>query len=160
MLVAAGEAGRRLVTLNAEAQVTVGTALLHAGYSITEAHGDQPGALAELDPEVRAIGFDPVAYVNFKGFHDPDPSPENMHYWSQKQASTLRAVTSYTDGGKLQIEQVLVANGLGAGIARPGHDRRRRSTTCSTSTTWSRRPTRSAGRSATTSCTPRGRRGC
>jgi len=120
VLVAAGAAGRHLVTLNAEAQVTVGTALLHAGYSVTEAHGDQPGALAELDQEVRAIGFDPVAYVNFKGFHDPDPSPENMVYWSQKQGSTLSAVTSYTDGGKLQIEQVLVANGLDAGIARPG----------------------------------------
>lgn len=120
VLVAAGEAGRRLVTLNAEAQVTVGTELLHRGFSVTEAHGDQPGALAELDEEVRAIGFDPVAYVNFKGFHDPDPTPESMRFWSEKQASTLRAVTSYTDGGKLQIEQVLVANGLGAGIARRG----------------------------------------
>ena len=120
VLCAAGAAGRHLVTLNAEAQVTVGTELLHRGFSVTEAYGDQPGALAELDEEVRAIGFEPVAYVNFKGFHDPDPSPESMRYWSQKQASTVRAVTSYTDGGKLQIEQVLVANGLDAGIARQG----------------------------------------
>ena len=43
-----------------------------------------------------------------------------MLYWSEKQASTLSAVTSYTDGGKMQIEQVLIANGLGAGIARTG----------------------------------------
>ena len=43
-----------------------------------------------------------------------------MLYWSEKQTSTLAAVTSYTDGGKMQIEQVLVANGLGAGIARQG----------------------------------------
>ncbi len=120
VLVAAGEAGRRLVTMNAEAQVTVGTELLHMGYSITEAHGDQPGATAELDAEVRAIGFEPVAYVNLKGFHDPDPSRESMLYWSEKQRSTLSAVTSYTDGGKMQIEQVLVANGLGARIARQG----------------------------------------
>ena len=120
VLCAAGAAGRHLVTLNAEAQVTVGTELLHRGFSVTEAYGDQPGALAELDEEVRAIGFEPVAYVNFKGFHDPDPSPESMRFWSQKQASTVRAVTSYTDGGKLQIEQVLVANGLNAGIARQG----------------------------------------
>jgi len=120
VLAAAGAAGRRLVTMNAEAQVTVGTELLHMGFSITEAHGDQPGATAELDAEVRAIGFTPVAYVNLKGFHDPDPSPESMRYWSEKQRSTLSAVTSYTDGGKMQIEQVLVANGLGAGIARQG----------------------------------------
>jgi predicted homoserine dehydrogenase-like protein len=120
VLLAAGEAGRRLVTMNAEAQVTVGSALVQRGFSITEAHGDQPGALAELDADVRAIGFEPVAYVNLKGFHDPDPSRESMLYWSQKQASTLRAVTSYTDGTKMQIEQILVANGLHAGIARPG----------------------------------------
>jgi predicted homoserine dehydrogenase-like protein len=120
VLCAAGAAGRRLVTMNAEAQVTVGTELLHMGFSVTEAHGDQPGVLAELDAEVRAIGFEPLAYVNLKGFHDPDPSPESMRYWSEKQQSTLAAVTSYTDGGKMQIEQVLVANGLGAGIARRG----------------------------------------
>ena len=69
---------------------------------------------------MRAIGFEPVAYVNFKGFHDPDPSPDSMRYWSEKQKSTVRSVTSFTDGSKLQIEQVLVANGLGAGIARQG----------------------------------------
>jgi predicted homoserine dehydrogenase-like protein len=120
VLVAAGEAGRHLVTLNAEAQVTVGTELLHRGFSVTESYGDQPGALADLAEEARAMSFDPVAFVNFKGFHDPDPTPENMRYWSEKQTSTVRAVTSYTDGGKLQIEQVLVANGLGAGIARQG----------------------------------------
>jgi predicted homoserine dehydrogenase-like protein len=120
VLVAAGEAGRHLVTLNAEAQVTIGTELVHRGFSVTEAHGDQPGAQAELAEEARAIGFEPLAYVNFKGFHDPDPSPENMRTWSERQKSTVRAVTSYTDGGKLQIEQVLVANGLGAGIVRQG----------------------------------------
>lgn len=120
VLLAAGTAGRHLVTLSAEAQVTIGTELLHRGFSVTEAYGDQPGAQAELAEEARAIGFEPVAYVNFKGFHDPDPTPENMRFWSEKQASTLRAVTSYTDGGKLQIEQVLVANGLNAGIARLG----------------------------------------
>jgi predicted homoserine dehydrogenase-like protein len=120
VLVAAGEAGRHLVTLNAEAQVTIGTELLHRGFSVTESYGDQPGAQAELAEEALAIGFEPLAYVNFKGFHDPDPSPENMRHWSERQRSTLRAVTAYTDGGKLQIEQVLVANGLGAGIARQG----------------------------------------
>jgi predicted homoserine dehydrogenase-like protein len=43
-----------------------------------------------------------------------------MAFWAAKQRLTLRAVTSYTDGSKMQIEQVLVANGLGARIARPG----------------------------------------
>jgi len=120
VLLGAGQAGARLVTLCAEAQVTVGTALLARGFSLTEAHGDQPGALAALDREAREMDFEPLAYINLKGFHDPDPSPESMAYWAEKQRITLRAVTSYTDGSKLQIEQVLVANGLGARIARPG----------------------------------------
>ena len=120
VLTTAGEAGASLVTLCAEAQVTVGTALLARGYSLTEAHGDQPGAFAALDREARAMDFQPLAYINLKGFHDPDPSPESMDYWAKKQAITLRAVTSYTDGSKMQIEQVLVANGLGARLARPG----------------------------------------
>lgn len=120
VLVTAGEAGRALVTLCAEAQVTIGSALLHRGYRITEAHGDQPGALAALHREARAMHFEPLAYVNFKGFFDPDPSPESMAYWAKRQRITVRAVTSYTDGTKLQIEQALVANGLGARIARRG----------------------------------------
>ena len=98
--------------------MTVGTALLARGFSITEAHGDQPGAFAVLDREARWMDFVPLAYINLKGFHDPEPSPESMAYWAEKQKITLRAVTSYTDGGKLQIEQVLVANGLGP--ASPG----------------------------------------
>ena len=116
----AGEAGCRLVTLCAEAQVTVGTALLARGYSLTEAHGDQPGAFAALDRDAREMDFEPLAYINLKGFHDPDPAPESMAYWAERQNLTLRAVTSYTDGSKMQIEQVLVANGLGARLARPG----------------------------------------
>ena len=120
VLLAAGEAGRHLVTMNAEAQVTVGSALLQRGFSITEAHGDQPGALAELHNEITAMGFEPQAYVNLKGFHDPDPTPENMRYWADRQKITMRAVTSYTDGSKMQIEQILVANFYGATIARPG----------------------------------------
>ncbi len=120
VLTTAGAAGCRLVTLCAEAQVTVGTALVARGHSVTEAHGDQPGAFAALAREARAMDFHPLAYVNLKGFHDPDPSPESMAYWASRQRITLRAVTSYTDGSKMQIEQVLVANGLGARIARPG----------------------------------------
>lgn len=120
VLATAGAAGAKLVTLGAETQVTVGTALLARGHWLTEAHGDQPGAFAALHREALAMDFAPLAYVNLKGFHDPDPTPENMAYWAERQRISLRAVTSYTDGTKLQIEQVLVANGLGARIARQG----------------------------------------
>ncbi|MEL6168974.1 MAG: SAF domain-containing protein [Pseudomonadota bacterium] len=120
VLVRAGEAGRKLITMNCEAQVTVGTALLRRGYSITEAHGDQPGCFAELAQEARAMLFDPLVYVNLKGFLNLTPEPDEMAYWANKQGVSIRQTTAFTDGSKLQLEQVLTANGLGAGIARQG----------------------------------------
>jgi predicted homoserine dehydrogenase-like protein len=120
VMLAAGQAGRRVVTMNSEAQVTVGSALVREGCWIGEALGDQPGCLAALDREVREFGFEPLAYVNLKGFLNLDPEPAEMQHWAAIQNLSLRQVTSFTDGSKLQIEQVLVANGLGARIARRG----------------------------------------
>ena len=120
VLLAAGQAGRQAITINSEAQVTVVSALVQRGYAITEAHGDQPGCLADLDEEARLMGFRPLAYLNMKGFLNLTPTPEDMAYWAQRQGLSLRQVTSFTDGSKLQIEQALVANGLGARLLRPG----------------------------------------
>ena len=120
VMMASGKAGRKLITMNSEAQITVASALLERGYWISEAHGDQPGCLAELDEEARDMCFRPLAYVNLKGFLNLTPSREDMLYWSAKQNLTLRQVTSFTDGSKLQIEQVLVANALHARIAKQG----------------------------------------
>jgi predicted homoserine dehydrogenase-like protein len=120
VMMAAGEADRPVVTMNSEAQVTVGSALLQLGHWITEAHGDQPGCLAELHEEALDMCFRPLAYVNLKGFLNLNPTREDMSYWSKRQGLAIRQVTSFTDGSKLQIEQALVANALGARIARPG----------------------------------------
>ena len=120
VLLAAGQAGRQAITINSEAQVTVVSALVQRGYAITEAHGDQPGCLADLDQEARLMGFRPLAYLNMKGFLNLTPSPEDMAYWAKRQGLSLRQVTSFTDGSKLQIEQALVANGLGARLLQPG----------------------------------------
>ena len=43
-----------------------------------------------------------------------------MRFWSQKQGISLDKTTAFTDGTKVQIEQALVANGLGAGSCRTG----------------------------------------
>ena len=113
------EAGLPVVTMNSELQVTTGSYLASLGY-ITEADGDQPGSLARLKQEVTAMGFDPLVYMNIKGFLNPNPSPADMKYWSTKQGLSLEQTVSFTDGSKLQIEQALVANGLGATLARKG----------------------------------------
>ncbi len=43
-----------------------------------------------------------------------------MRYWSGVQGIGQDKTVAFTDGTKVQIEQALVANGLGAAIARDG----------------------------------------
>lgn len=110
-------AGKPVVTLNAEFHTTLGSHFVDQGL-LTEAEGDQPGCLAALDEEARAMGFTPLVYGNMKAFLDRNPSPEDMRFWADKQDYSVPMVTSFTDGTKVQIEQCLVANGLNAGIAQ------------------------------------------
>eukprot|EP00130_Batrachochytrium_dendrobatidis_P008511 XP_006683386.1 hypothetical protein BATDEDRAFT_28903 [Batrachochytrium dendrobatidis JAM81] len=108
-----------VITMNAELQVTTGSYFARRGF-ITEAEGDQPGCLASLHENVVQMGFKPLVYGNIKGFLNLDPKLEDMTYWSKKNGVRLDMTTSFTDGTKVQIEQALVANGLGAGIAVDG----------------------------------------
>lgn len=108
-----------VITMNAELQVTTGSYFARRGF-ITEAEGDQPGCLASLHENVVQMGFKPLVYGNIKGFLNLNPTIEDMRYWSNKNGVRLDMTTSFTDGTKVQIEQVLVANGLGAGIAVDG----------------------------------------
>ncbi|GAB6387893.1 NAD(P)-dependent oxidoreductase [Stutzerimonas marianensis] len=113
------EAGLPVVTVNAELQVTTGSYLAGQGL-ITEAEGDQPGSLAALHEDAVQMGFTPLVYGNMKGYLNHNPSREDMAYWSAKQGTSITQTTSFTDGTKVQIEQVVVGNGFGATISRPG----------------------------------------
>jgi len=112
-------AGLPVVTMNAEMQVTTGSYFVGKGL-FTEAEGDQPGCLAALAEEVVEMGFVPLVYGNMKGFLNHTPTPDEMDYWGKRQGLTLQRVVSFTDGTKLQVEQALVANGMGATIATDG----------------------------------------
>jgi predicted homoserine dehydrogenase-like protein len=111
------DAGKPVVTLNAEFHVTIGAHFVERG-TLSEAEGDQPGCLAALAEDALATGFQPLVYGNMKGFLNRDPTLEKMRYWAERKDSSVEMVTSFTDGTKVQIEQCLVANGLGAGIAQ------------------------------------------
>ncbi|MDQ0873223.1 putative homoserine dehydrogenase-like protein [Paenibacillus sp. V4I3] len=113
------EASIPVITINADLQVTTGSYLASKGF-ITEAEGDQPGCLAALRENVLSMGFKPLVYGNIKGFLNLNPSKEDMLYWAKKQGLNLGLQVSFTDGTKVQIEQALVANGLGARAAVPG----------------------------------------
>lgn len=113
------EANVPVVTMNTEFHITSGSAFVGKGI-VTEAEGDQPGCLASLHEEAVAMGFSPVVYGNMKGFLNQNPTPEEMEYWGEKQGISLPMVTSFTDGTKVQAEQILVANHFGATIATEG----------------------------------------
>ncbi len=113
------KASRPVVTLNAEFHVTAGSYFVDKGL-VSEAEGDQPGSQAALHERAVEMGFRPIVYGNTKSFLNHTPTLEEMEYWGAKQNISLPMVTSFTDGTKLQIEQALVANGLGATVAAPG----------------------------------------
>jgi predicted homoserine dehydrogenase-like protein len=113
------DAGIPVVTMDAELHITAGSYLSTQGF-ITEAEGDQPGVLASLNKSLLSMGFKPLVYGNLKGFLNLDPTREEMKYWANVQGISLEQVTGFTDGTKVNIEQALVANGLGAIIAKPG----------------------------------------
>jgi len=108
-----------VVTMNSEFHITTGSYFVDKGL-VTEAEGDQPGVLAILHEEAVSMGFTPLVYANIKGFLNENPSREDMEYWGGRSNLSLDMVTSFTDGTKVQIEQVLVANGLGAGLIKEG----------------------------------------
>lgn len=108
-----------VVTMDAEVQVTTGSYFAGKGL-FTEAEGDQPGCLAAMRDEAVQMGFRPLVFGNIKGFLNHHPAPDEMAFWAKKQGISLDKVTAFTDGTKVQIEQALVANGLGAAILQPG----------------------------------------
>lgn len=116
---AAVDAGKPVVTMNTEFHITTGSHFVGKGV-VTEAEGDQPGCLASLHEDAVAMGFEPVAYGNMKGFLNLDPTIEDMTFWGEKQGISLAMVTSFTDGTKVQAEQILVANHYGAGLTQEG----------------------------------------
>ncbi len=116
---AAFDVAKPVVTMNAEFHVTLGSWFVGKGL-LSEAEGDQPGSLAALREDALEMGFRPLVYGNCKGFLDHTPTLASMRHWSRKLSTRIDKVVSFTDGTKIQIEQALVANGLGAGILRDG----------------------------------------
>lgn len=119
VVAAAMAAGVPVVTMNAEFHVTAGSYFVGKGL-LSEAEGGQPGCQAALHEEALELGFEPMVFGNLKGYLNHAPTLEDMTFWAGKQGISLPMVTSFTDGTKVQIEQALVANGLGTTIGATG----------------------------------------
>lgn len=124
VILAAIEAGKHVVQMNAEVDGTIGPILAAkaraAGVIYTFSDGDQPGVQMNLFRFVQGIGVKPVLCGNIKGLHDPYRNPETQRGFAEKWGQKPAMVASFADGTKISYEQAIVANGTGFRVARRG----------------------------------------
>jgi predicted homoserine dehydrogenase-like protein len=118
------EAGRAVVSINAEVDATIGwllheTARAHGGiYTICD--GDQPGVLMRTVDRVEHMGFDPIVAVNCKRHLDVHQSSLESAAYAARDDTSLALTVSAGDGTKMNIEQAVVANLTGMPPERRG----------------------------------------
>ncbi|HSA83691.1 MAG TPA: hypothetical protein VLF20_02280 [Patescibacteria group bacterium] len=118
------EAGKHLITMNPELQVTVGSELKKLADKknvlITDVVGDQPGSLARLIASSQLKGFEVLMAGNMKRFMNRYATQKEMKPWADDKGLAVRQTVSFTDGTKQSIEMNLVANYLGMNITKRG----------------------------------------
>ena len=123
-VVAALEAGKHVVQMNAELDGTVGPILKAkadaAGVVYTFSDGDQPGVQMNLYRFVAGLGVKPVLCGNIKGLHDPYRNPTTQESFAKRWGQKPAMVASFADGTKISFEQAIVANGTGMCVAQRG----------------------------------------
>ncbi len=111
------ETGKDVVSMNAEADATVGwllkTIAERNGVIYTLSDGDQPGVLMRLIEFTEAAGFETVAAINCKGFMDRHATPDTIKAWAAHQGTSQSMTTAFTDGTKINFENASVANATG-----------------------------------------------
>jgi predicted homoserine dehydrogenase-like protein len=119
------DAGRDVVLINIEADVTVGAELKHRargkGVLYTVSSGDEPGCLMELWDFVTSLGYRPI--VIGKGKNNPlntDATPDTVRESALKADKDPFQVASYVDGSKTMFEMCCVANATGCRPMQPG----------------------------------------
>lgn len=122
---AAIEAGRDVVLINIEADVTVGAELKRraqeAGVMYSVSSGDEPGCLMELWDFVTSLGYQPI--VIGKGKNNPldvTATPDTVRESARKADKDAAQVASYVDGTKTMFEMCCVANATGCRPMEPG----------------------------------------
>ena len=122
---AAIDAGRDVVLINIEADVTVGAELKdrarEAGVLYSVSSGDEPGCLMELWDFVTSLGYMPI--VIGKGKNNPldtNATPDTVRESAEKADKDPFQVASYVDGTKTMFEMCCVANATGCRPMQPG----------------------------------------
>jgi predicted homoserine dehydrogenase-like protein len=114
LVLGALEAGKDVVSLNAELDEALGHLLHHAarrsGAVYTIADGDQPGVLLRQLELVAGMGFEIAAAVNCKRNLDVHQNPDDSRPYAERDSTSVPMTTAFGDGTKMQIECAVVAN--------------------------------------------------
>ena len=110
------EAGKHVVSMNAELDATIGSLIHDAArrhdvvYTISD--GDQPGVILRQADFVRGMGFEITAAINCKRNLDVYQDPEASRGFASRDSTSITMTTAFGDGTKMQIENAVVANVL------------------------------------------------
>jgi predicted homoserine dehydrogenase-like protein len=102
-----------VVTLNSEFHITTGFYFYSKGI-VVEAEGDQTGCFYKLNSELIDMGLSPIVYGNYKKYLNYNVSLKQAKHWSNKNNISLDKTIAFTDGSKVEIENVFTANALDA----------------------------------------------
>ncbi len=109
---------KHIVTLNVEADVTIGPLLKkfadNAGIVYTVAAGDEPASLKELYDFADGLGFEVIAAG--KGKNNPldkEANPTSIAEYSKRRGASPRMMTSFVDGTKSMEEMTCFSNATG-----------------------------------------------
>ena len=118
-------AGKHVVMLNVEADITIGRymkqAAKKAGVVYTGAAGDEPACTLELIGFAQSLGLEIVAAG--KGKNNPlrfDAVPEDYQEEAARRNMNARMLVEFVDGSKTMIEMVAIANATGLVPDCPG----------------------------------------
>ncbi|KAA9339251.1 NAD(P)-dependent oxidoreductase [Hymenobacter busanensis] len=116
--------GRHVLMFNPEVDALVGPMLKvyadKAGVMLSGCEGDQPGCIMNLYRFVKGMGLTPLVCGNIKGLQDYYRNPTTQAGFAAQWHLTPEMVTSFADGTKISIEQTIVANATGMGVAKRG----------------------------------------
>lgn len=122
---AAIQAGKHLVMMNVEADVTIGAYLKReadrAGVVYTIGAGDEPTATMELIQFATALGYPIVAAGKGKNnpFH-PHAVPADYAEEAMRRNMNPRMLVEFVDGSKTMVEMACLANATGLVLDVPG----------------------------------------
>jgi predicted homoserine dehydrogenase-like protein len=118
-------AGKHLVMMNVEADVTIGAYLRReadrAGIIYTIGAGDEPSSVLELYDFVTAMGHPVVAAGKGKNnAFNIDATPDVYEAEARRRDMNPRMLVEFVDGSKTMVEMAAIANATGLVPDKPG----------------------------------------